>query len=353
MKSIMIKKIIKLLISQLLWAKINLISMARYHFGNSRIILKDMVKKKNGIIVLCYHSIGINSINPGLSIPVKTFKKHLEYLSMNFEFVDLQYIEDVVYNKITNSGIRVAITFDDGFMDNYTNAFPLLRYHNVPAAIFITSKFIDSHEMYNALTINSIFHSRNNLAKIFNHIQSTSKNDSVLRYIPKSLKSGELLNYCLQFCKNNDIESGNNLIKALLTISSERLLDVGVSFLSTEKILEMKSRNIIFGNHTHSHPILVHESEGKVRDEILRCDNFLLRLGLKPKYFAFPNGTYKDYHSKDVAILNNIGYSLAFTTNSGIVDSMSDPYRLNRILMRNLSTPLLHDTIISNMLEMP
>ncbi|MDO8281314.1 MAG: polysaccharide deacetylase family protein [Thermodesulfovibrionia bacterium] len=40
----------------------------------------------------------------------------------------------------------VAITFDDGFKDNYTHAYPVLKKNNVPAAVFVASCFIGDKE---------------------------------------------------------------------------------------------------------------------------------------------------------------------------------------------------------------
>ena len=38
----------------------------------------------------------------------------------------------------------VVITFDDGYKNNYTNAYPILKKYNIPAIIFLTTNFIDS-----------------------------------------------------------------------------------------------------------------------------------------------------------------------------------------------------------------
>ncbi|MBK8368015.1 MAG: polysaccharide deacetylase family protein [Bacteroidetes bacterium] len=35
---------------------------------------------------------------------------------------------------------RIAITFDDGYLNNYTVAFPILKKHNIPATLYITTE---------------------------------------------------------------------------------------------------------------------------------------------------------------------------------------------------------------------
>jgi len=90
-----------------------------------------------GAIILFYHSIGTNdysfTVSPG------SFSKQMEWLKASaFNIVSLDelagYREAGTIPKKT-----LAITFDDGYQDNYTNAFPILWRHGIPATIFITT----------------------------------------------------------------------------------------------------------------------------------------------------------------------------------------------------------------------
>lgn len=97
------------------------------------------------IIILAYHSISnhkyIYSISP------KEFERHLIYLKKKFTLVKLLELENILFGQLSkrdslaNKNL-VAVTFDDGLEDNYTQALPILKKLNVPATIFIATDFV-------------------------------------------------------------------------------------------------------------------------------------------------------------------------------------------------------------------
>lgn len=91
-------------------------------------------KHKDELLILTYHS--INTTHP-FSIKPEEFEKQIKYLVQNFEIVDLNELD---FNKTFKK--YIAITFDDGYEDNFIFAFPILRKYKLPATIFLTSDFI-------------------------------------------------------------------------------------------------------------------------------------------------------------------------------------------------------------------
>jgi peptidoglycan/xylan/chitin deacetylase (PgdA/CDA1 family) len=90
-------------------------------------------------VVLCYHS-----VHPTLdfrSCTPAAFDQHLEWLKSNCTILPL---EELVADRArpATARPRVAITFDDGYIDNYAYAFPALQKHAVPATFFLTVGFV-------------------------------------------------------------------------------------------------------------------------------------------------------------------------------------------------------------------
>lgn len=90
--------------------------------------------------VIMYHHIDENGRHPVATVPTDHFEKHLRYLR-DYQFDVLAY-DDYIGAKQRGERLSrktVVLTFDDGFADNYTNAFPLLRQYGFPAAMFIST----------------------------------------------------------------------------------------------------------------------------------------------------------------------------------------------------------------------
>lgn len=84
--------------------------------------------------------------------PPELFEKHIVSLRKNgFVPVSLDAIENYLKINAPLPEKAVAITLDDGFEDNYTNAFPILAKHRIPATIFLATGSLDGHNHWMAL----------------------------------------------------------------------------------------------------------------------------------------------------------------------------------------------------------
>jgi len=86
--------------------------------------------------VLLYHSIGHNRSSDMSVTPMK-FERQLRYLTKYYRVVTLEDAFSSLEQKEGKSRKQVAITFDDGYEDNYWHAFPLLKKCQLPATIFL------------------------------------------------------------------------------------------------------------------------------------------------------------------------------------------------------------------------
>jgi peptidoglycan/xylan/chitin deacetylase (PgdA/CDA1 family) len=92
-------------------------------------------------VVLCYHS-----IHPDKSFASATpqlFAGHLDWLVRHCRVVPLQDIASVGSALVTDERPAVAITFDDGYLDNYEYAFPLLCERGLTSTFFVTAGLLE------------------------------------------------------------------------------------------------------------------------------------------------------------------------------------------------------------------
>jgi peptidoglycan/xylan/chitin deacetylase (PgdA/CDA1 family) len=91
-------------------------------------------RNRHRALVLCYHSVRPDVTDP-FSISPETFERHCEMIRADgFTVVPLSALEDMLKEGIPPR--TLAITLDDGRLDNYTFAFPILQRFGYPATIF-------------------------------------------------------------------------------------------------------------------------------------------------------------------------------------------------------------------------
>lgn len=94
-------------------------------------------RRRSGVAVLCYHSVGTDP-----RCPTELFRGHLEWLREHCTVVPFSALprHADVHDEPRPA---VAITFDDGYRDNYEHAFPLLEEYGLPATFFVTAGLIE------------------------------------------------------------------------------------------------------------------------------------------------------------------------------------------------------------------
>jgi peptidoglycan/xylan/chitin deacetylase (PgdA/CDA1 family) len=290
-------------------------------------------------LILCYHSISRND----MPFPVWThmncsqFEQHLRFLSGNFRCISLPRLYDQL-EQGEFEPYSIVITFDDGYRNNFTDAFPLLIKYNVPATIFITTsltgtnKFIWSDAVAAILSVTELdqFVFDNNV------LQLSTKNEKGVAYrkivdFLKGLEPKMITAYI------------GNLIK-ILGVSEYDLekpeLQTFFGHLSWGQIHEMVGSGLVdIGSHGLSHSILARLPEAKAREEIKLSKSVLEEglagCGYPVKFFAYPNGGASDFTEAHHAPLMESCYHGALTTIPDRVNKLVNPYELPRVCIGN------------------
>jgi peptidoglycan/xylan/chitin deacetylase (PgdA/CDA1 family) len=94
------------------------------------------------VTVLLYHRVSDDSRN-SLTVGLEQFERQMRDARRHSRVVS---IEDIVQGKVSRRSLRpiVAVTFDDGYLDNYECAAPILLRCRVPAAFFVSTRLVDS-----------------------------------------------------------------------------------------------------------------------------------------------------------------------------------------------------------------
>ena len=155
----------------------------------------DEISSGPKVLVLNYHQIG-NNFTP-LCVPTQIFDEQMAYLKDNGY---ITITPEELYEGITGNLVLperpVIITFDDGYVDNYTNALPVLKKYAMRATIFIVPGFTNNNPNY--LTWDQL----KEMEKNGFSVQSHTLNHRALEELPDDEIRAELLNSKLLLEKN-------------------------------------------------------------------------------------------------------------------------------------------------------
>ena len=123
--------------------------------------LERLMPKPDEYIILLYHH--ISAKESPYSVSPTLFKKQIKFLKEEFDIVKLS---DVKKDR-GFQGKKVIITFDDGYQDIYTNAYKIIKEHNIPITIFLISGRIGKKGYLNWNQINEL--KKSGLVEFGNH----------------------------------------------------------------------------------------------------------------------------------------------------------------------------------------
>ena len=108
----------------------------------SAFFLAGFFRQKYVVPILMYHSVNPNAKPENrLAVSIKSFERQMHFFKRyHYNVMALEGLANLIKEKKKIPPKTVALTFDDGYKDNYTYAFPILKKYNFPATVFIIIK---------------------------------------------------------------------------------------------------------------------------------------------------------------------------------------------------------------------
>ncbi len=276
-------------------------------------------------LILTYHRFG--ELRDGVKTSARAFARHLDYLTSHYRVVPLSTLADLMTSGRELPPSMAALTIDDGYLDAYEIAFPILRRYGVPATIFLVTDFVNRKcwlwtDKLRFLTLKS------RATKLEANIGGEQLRISLSGRASR-LKAATELNSRLKALPDGLKEDAINRIASSLRVSLPELPPHEYCSLSWGHAREMESGGVEIGSHTLSHPILTNVSETALRAELKESKARLeAELGHAVKLFCYPNG---NYDARVRHAVEEAGYGCAVTVEPGLNDSLSDMLALKRV----------------------
>lgn len=207
--------------------------------------------------------------------------------------------------------LSVMITFDDGYRDNYTIAYPILKKYQLPAVFFIPSKMIEERTLgWWDLSAYLIKHTeRGELSWDDRVFRLPEQRDSAIRFFHKVM---QLEKY----------EQTKGLIERLSETCQVELpghMRQDRELMSWDELREVAQNGVTIGSHTHSHRVLATLDAAQQREELAESKAFLeARLGMPIRSIAYPVGGYRHFTAETRKIAESCGYEIGYSFCTGV-----------------------------------
>jgi peptidoglycan/xylan/chitin deacetylase (PgdA/CDA1 family) len=284
-------------------------------------------RRRRNCQILTYHRINDDGDRFFPAISVKAFEQQMRVLADCFTFCPLdELIERIKCDDLPENA--VAVTFDDGYCDNYTTAFPILKRYSVPATIFLATDVIGTaRQLWHDEVFAAFRETR--VPKLLDIGLGNKTLD--LTSLPRKLQAQtEILQYLWSLDRVAREMAISRLQKALDVEKTRQ--GTGRLMLTWEEVSEMYRRGIHFGAHTGSHPALSKLGPEDAREEIRRSKSTIeVVLNAPVNTFAYPSGRHGDFTETTKALIEEAGFDCALTTIFGNNEPGMDLYEMRRI----------------------
>jgi peptidoglycan/xylan/chitin deacetylase (PgdA/CDA1 family) len=233
------------------------------------------------------------------------------YRQRGFEFVSMDEVTRRLDGKRSKKKF-VAFTFDDGYADTYTTAYPILKKENIPFSIYITTDFPDrkAYMWWNLLES----------ALLENDVLffTLDKKEYAIHCETMELKR-EAFNYIRQLV----LKSATGIPAAWWTVFDPLGMDVEGATdrlaLSWDQINELgRDPLVTISAHTCTHPPLTTLDEEEAIEEMRRSREIIQsKTGLPVEHFAYPYGSKLEVTEREARLAANLDFKTAVITEPG------------------------------------
>jgi peptidoglycan/xylan/chitin deacetylase (PgdA/CDA1 family) len=282
----------------------------------------------HSLVILTYHRIladrhpELATMQPGMVVSASTFDMHLSVLRKYFTLV---HLSDWIRRSRAGNPLpprACAITFDDGWIDNYEFALPLLRKHQAPGTLFLVSDFVGTKRRFWPERLEAVLRGARDARRWGS---SEFRWLKTLGVAPHNTPD-EIISRA-KALQDRELET---LIQAMEGAVGLEVTKSCPSLMDWRQAREFADSGLVeIGSHTRSHYRMGRVvSEAEAYDEIVGSKNALEeRLGRPIDLFCYPNG---EISSTALRVVRR-HYLAACSTKRGWNSIEHDVHRLHRI----------------------
>jgi peptidoglycan/xylan/chitin deacetylase (PgdA/CDA1 family) len=287
--------------------------------------------RPSSAVILMYHSVledprSQDSYLGEISYSRNIFRGQMELLARRYHPVSLDDILRFVTGQAELPRRSVAVTFDDGYTDNYEVAAPILKHAGIPATFYATVECVERRRL-----------------PWPSHLRFVLRNTKKEKWIDASGRSwplssraereAALLRSCDECCKLVGAAQDQYVARLSGELDIQVPADSGSMMMDYAQMRSLVKQGHIVGSHTLSHPNMAFVEPETVCRELAESKQ-RLEQGLKSPviHFAYPCPALSPHWTEQTVVASReAGYATAVTTNPGSARTGDNPLRLQRI----------------------
>jgi peptidoglycan/xylan/chitin deacetylase (PgdA/CDA1 family)/CelD/BcsL family acetyltransferase involved in cellulose biosynthesis len=274
--------------------------------------------------ILSYHRVGTEGVPLYCRLDQRLFDEQMKYVRANYPVISMSQM----YSELScpsGKTIGVVVTFDDGYLGTYTEAFPVLKKYGIPATVYLLAGSIENGcvEWYDRIFLALQQFSESKLDLLLDRPRRFELNSAAAR-----MQAAERIVSFLRTAPETKRVEICRCLEDQVQLPEQALEG---RMMTWQQIREMQAAGMSFGAHTMSHRVLSRLAPEELRYELSASKALIEeRIGNEAADFAYPFGKRADY-GEVAQNLQRFGYRTAVTSEAGAVTPESSCYELRRM----------------------
>ena len=246
-----------------------------------------------------------------IAISDVALQRFILHIKSRFDVISLQDMIDFRNGRKEYSSKQAyaCITFDDGWYDNYTNAFPVIKAMDIPATIFLSTDFIGTDTGFWWQNLGDALSSKD-----LNQVQKNQLSKLLIPFVGDQIVGAWNVDDIIATIKQDFYDDALSITEQVLEISKQTWISHGLDWAHCEVMSEY---GITFGSHTLSHPRLSLLTPSLLEKELTQSKKDIECKGVSyVNAICYPYGDVND----SVIKAAETHYDIGFTTQLGIAD---------------------------------
>jgi peptidoglycan/xylan/chitin deacetylase (PgdA/CDA1 family) len=309
-------------------------------FGLGLLHLWKRISLDGRAVVLTYHRVldrdamAESWSHPAIVVSPDVFERQMRVLARSFRVLRLSEFESHLRSGQPFKSASCLVTFDDGWKETYTEAWPVLRRLDLPATVFLPVQYIGSDNVFwqerlGWLLFDAWQRARSGAdgrSRVAQALTGTGF-EGVLELNPDTAKQS-----IVDLVRAKKAEEGwnpNAVLEALAGISADRDRPATDRFMSWDNVKKMSAGGVTFGAHGETHRILTSLTPAELdREMTVSRQTLEAALGCECSSVSYPNG---NWNSTVTAAAERAGFSLGFSMIRGRVSSRENHFLVRRV----------------------